>query len=194
MDDTLCWTTIECSKAAPTARNPRSSISNTYDIALDASRVWGQRFSCPCCGEELYIELADKGDIPKEIRNEIIKEKRAEARGHFKTFVGISVFLLAAMAARLFLFDGVEIAESAFNIFTATAFALIWLPYFIFMLWMSKLATSGVNILRDFEKKNPGEIIVLVEAGKSGCSHVLEHFPEMELKDAASGLGLAEQI
>lgn len=193
MDDTLCWATIECSKPNPTARNPHSRISNTYEIALDASDVWGQAFSCPCCGEELYIEVAGKGDIPKEIRKEIIDEKRAEARGHFVTFLGVTIFLLAAMAVRLFLFQGVKAAEDAFSITAAFAFA-VWLPYFIFMLWMSKLASSGVSILRDFERKNPGEIIVLVEAGKSGCIHTLADFPEMELEHTVSGYGIAEQI
>lgn len=193
MDDTQCWATIECSKPNPTAHNPHNRINNTYDIALGVSEVWGQRFSCPCCGEELYIELADKGDIPKEFRREIIEEKRAEVRGHFLTFLGICVFLIAAMAARLFLFDGVEVAEIAFNIITAAVF-FVWLSFFIFMLWMSTLASSGVNILRDFERKNPGEIIALVEAGKSDCSHTLEYFPETELRDEASGYGIAEQI
>lgn len=89
MDDTLCWATIECSKPNPTARNPRSRISNTFDIALDASGVWGQRFSCPCCGEELHIELADKGDIPKELREEIIDEKRAST----STIISPGLFL-----------------------------------------------------------------------------------------------------
>jgi predicted RNA-binding Zn-ribbon protein involved in translation (DUF1610 family) len=194
MDDTLCWTTIECSKPAPTAHNPHRCVSNTYDIALDASKVWGQKFSCPCCGEELHIELADKGDIPKELRKEIIGEKRTETREHFITFAGTSAFLLAAMAARLFLFSGAEAAGFVLNFIVIIIFALIWLPYFIFMIWTSKLTSSGVYILRDFERKHPGEIIVLVEAGKSDCSHTLEYFPEMEAEDVSQGRGLAEQI
>ncbi len=193
MDDTLCWATIECSKPAPTSRNPRRHVSNVYDIALGASEVWGQRFSCPCCGEELYIELAGKGDIPRKIRDEIIEEKRAETRGHFKTFIVVTIFLLAAMAIRLLLFGGPGAAGVALNVLAAFAF-VIWLPYFIFMVWLSKLSSSGVNILRDFERKNPGEIIVLVEAGKSDCSHALEYFPEIEENEAASGYRVAAQI
>ncbi len=193
MDDALCWATIECSKDAPTARNPRRRISNIYDIALDASKVWGLRFSCPCCGEVLYVELADKGDIPGELRKEIIDEKRAETRAHFKTFIGVTIFLLAAMAARLFLSDVAKVAPMAFSVLAAFAF-LIWLPYFIFMVWLSKLSSSGVRILRDFERKNPGEIIILVEAGRSECSHALLDFPETEMEDGASGYRVAEQI
>lgn len=194
MDDvTLSWATVVCSKSAPTARNPHRRISNTYDIALDASQVWGQKFECPCCGEELHIEVAEKGDIPKELRREIIDERKEETREHFKTFAGVSVFLLAAMAARVFVAEGASSVELIFTVMALFIFALIWLPYFIFMVWTSRLTSSGVSILRDFEKKHPGEIVILFEKGNSDCSHRLEEVPESS-EGIAAGYRLSEQI